>query len=151
MPDHASPSPNRRLRRTPCVGVCSTTYGDLVCRGCKRFAHEIVAWNGYAEQQREAVWLRLRALLAQSVRAHLRVVDENKLRDAARAAGIEADLPWEALAFQTVRQHPAALVALGLAAASDATLETAAVARVVDREFYLRSQAYYEASFKTLA
>ena len=151
MPDRASPSPNRRLRRTPCVGVCSTTYGDLVCRGCKRFAHEVVAWNGYAERQREAVWLRLRTLLAQSVYAHLRVVDENKLRDAAREAGIAADLPLEALAFQTVRQHPAALAALGLAAVSDATLETAAAARVVDREFYLRSQAHYEASFKTLA
>ncbi|MEC9132488.1 MAG: DUF1289 domain-containing protein, partial [Pseudomonadota bacterium] len=23
-------------RPTPCVGICSTTYGDLVCRGCKR-------------------------------------------------------------------------------------------------------------------
>ncbi len=28
--------------RTPCVGMCSTTYGDLVCRGCRRFSHEIV-------------------------------------------------------------------------------------------------------------
>ncbi|MEM9624509.1 MAG: DUF1289 domain-containing protein, partial [Pseudomonadota bacterium] len=34
-------------KRTPCVGICSTTYGDLVCRGCKRFAHEIVQWNAY--------------------------------------------------------------------------------------------------------
>ena len=151
MPDRVPPSPNRRLRRTPCVGVCSTTYGDLVCRGCKRFAHEVVAWNGYAERQREAVWLRLRALLAQSVRAHLRVVDEDKLRAAARKAGIETDLPLEALAFHTVRQHPAALATLGLAATRDATLGTAALARAVDREFHLRSQAHYEASFKTLA
>ncbi|KAA0952431.1 DUF1289 domain-containing protein, partial [Pseudomonas sp. ANT_H14] len=22
--------------KTPCVGLCSTVYGDLVCRGCNR-------------------------------------------------------------------------------------------------------------------
>ncbi|HMW48455.1 MAG TPA: DUF1289 domain-containing protein, partial [Cellvibrionaceae bacterium] len=22
--------------RTPCIGVCSTGIGDVVCRGCKR-------------------------------------------------------------------------------------------------------------------
>ncbi|MCF8976542.1 DUF1289 domain-containing protein, partial [Pseudomonas edaphica] len=27
--------------KTPCVGLCSTVYGDLVCRGCKRFHHEV--------------------------------------------------------------------------------------------------------------
>ena len=49
-------------KRTPCVGICSTTYGDLVCRGCKRFAHEIVQWNGYDEGQQDAVRERLTRL-----------------------------------------------------------------------------------------
>ena len=155
MPDELPPTGGAelspRLRRTPCVGVCSTTYGDLVCRGCKRFAHEIVAWNGYAEHQRDVVWLRLRTLLAESVRAHLRVVDEDKLRAAARAAGIDTDMPVEALAFHTARVHTAALASLGLAARTAAPLAAAEAARAVDREFYLRSQAHYEASFKTLA
>ncbi|HBZ99754.1 MAG TPA: DUF1289 domain-containing protein, partial [Pseudomonas sp.] len=22
--------------KTPCIGLCSTVYGDVVCRGCKR-------------------------------------------------------------------------------------------------------------------
>ena len=29
------------IKRTPCIGVCSTTYGDDICRGCRRFRHEI--------------------------------------------------------------------------------------------------------------
>ena len=49
-------------RPTPCVGICSTTYGDLVCRGCKRFAHEIVQWNGYDGDQQQRVWQRLKTL-----------------------------------------------------------------------------------------
>ena len=62
------------------MGVCSTTYGDLVCRGCKRFAHEIVGWNGYLEEQRELVWARLNGLLRDSVRTVLVIVDEDRLR-----------------------------------------------------------------------
>lgn len=38
--------PNQTIK-TPCVGLCSTVYGDLVCRGCKRFHHEVIHWNGY--------------------------------------------------------------------------------------------------------
>jgi predicted Fe-S protein YdhL (DUF1289 family) len=36
---------------TPCIGVCSTGIGDVVCRGCKRYAQEVIHWNGYSEQQ----------------------------------------------------------------------------------------------------
>lgn len=37
--------------KTPCIGLCSTVYGDLVCRGCKRFHHEVIQWNGYGEEE----------------------------------------------------------------------------------------------------
>jgi predicted Fe-S protein YdhL (DUF1289 family) len=54
--------PNQTIK-TPCVGLCSTVYGDLVCRGCKRFHHEVIHWNGYDEEKKRAVWLRLEQLL----------------------------------------------------------------------------------------
>ncbi|WP_226704400.1 DUF1289 domain-containing protein [Microbulbifer elongatus] len=41
--------------RTPCIGVCSTGIGDNVCRGCKRFAHEVIDWNAYSEEQRRII------------------------------------------------------------------------------------------------
>ena len=31
-------------------------YGDLVCRGCKRFHYEVINWNGYNEEEKRAVW-----------------------------------------------------------------------------------------------
>jgi len=140
----------RPLRRTPCVGVCSTTYGDLVCRGCKRFSHEIVGWNAYSEDQRERIWSRLNTLLTDSVRAHLEVVDEDKLRSVATRLKLHnaADLPAEVLAFRTLRTRAVPLEALGLHprhvghSAGD-------TARAIDTEFYVRSRAHYEASFKT--
>ena len=51
-----------RKVKTPCVGVCSTVFGDQVCRGCKRFHHEVIEWNGYTDVQKETVWNRLESL-----------------------------------------------------------------------------------------
>ena len=64
---------------TPCIGVCSTALGDAVCRGCKRFSHEVIDWNGYSEEQKQAVDRRLDEFLSQVVANKLRVVDANLL------------------------------------------------------------------------
>ncbi|MEF9896767.1 MAG: DUF1289 domain-containing protein [Pseudomonas sp.] len=61
--------------KTPCVGLCSTVYGDLVCRGCKRYDYEIIAWNGYEEDQKHAVMQRLDILLAQAMAGKCEVFD----------------------------------------------------------------------------
>ena len=50
---------------TPCVGRCSTVFGDAVCRGCRRFSHEVIYWNTYTAEQRLAVWTRLDVQLDQ--------------------------------------------------------------------------------------
>ena len=143
--------PARPLRRTPCVGVCSTTYGDLVCRGCKRYAHEIVGWNAYSDDQRERVWTRLNVLLTDSVRAHIDIVDEGKLRSVATRLKLHnaTELPAEVLAFRTLRTRSVPLEALGLhpRQAGHSSIDTA---RAIDTEFYVRSRAHYEASFRTL-
>ena len=35
--------------KTPCIGICSTTsLGDKICRGCKRFNFEVIRWNSYS-------------------------------------------------------------------------------------------------------
>ena len=44
---------------TPCAGRCSTVFGDNVCRGCRRFSHEVIHWNRYSEEEQLAVWKRL--------------------------------------------------------------------------------------------
>ena len=44
---------------TPCLGICSTTYGDDVCKGCKRFVHEIINWPKYSQDERALVNDRL--------------------------------------------------------------------------------------------
>lgn len=50
---------------TPCAGRCSTVFGDAVCRGCRRFNHEVIRWNTFSAEQHAAVWHRLDAQLDQ--------------------------------------------------------------------------------------
>lgn len=150
------------LKRSPCVGICSTTYGDLVCRGCKRFAHEIVQWNGFEEGQRQLVWQRLLAIREGTVRDFLQLIDEPALRSSAKALNIlEADaydsfnLAYEVL--RRLQRRPADLseVGLGLHAGQRQGLDVENVPRAllerIDREFYQRSVAHYERNFRTLA
>ncbi len=66
--------------KTPCIGVCSTGIGDDVCRGCKRFSHEVIHWNAYTEAQKRSIYARLDSLLSQLVAARVEVFDAQKLR-----------------------------------------------------------------------
>lgn len=66
--------------KTPCIGVCSTGIGDSVCRGCKRFAHEVIGWNSYNDDERRAIMARIEALITQVVQERVVVLDEAQLR-----------------------------------------------------------------------
>lgn len=74
--------------KTPCTGLCSTVYGDVVCRGCKRFHHEVVGWNAYNAPMKQAVWQRLEYLLCPLAARHFQVRDEVRLRQQMMARGI---------------------------------------------------------------
>jgi predicted Fe-S protein YdhL (DUF1289 family) len=65
--------------KTPCIGVCSTGIGDVVCRGCKRFAHEVIDWNGYSNEQKQLVNARIDGFLQQIVGNMLEIKDEKLL------------------------------------------------------------------------
>lgn len=66
---------------TPCIGVCSTVIGDVVCRGCKRFSHEIIEWNSFSDDQKRAIDNRLEQLLDQVVSRYLLVTDSRRLAE----------------------------------------------------------------------
>lgn len=65
--------------KTPCVGICSTGIGDSVCRGCKRFGHEVIDWNRYTHEQKLLIAQRLETFLAQIVQNMIQILDEKVL------------------------------------------------------------------------
>ena len=154
-------------KRTPCVGICSTTYGDLVCRGCKRFAHEIVEWNAYDEDQKTLIRDRLQRLQDEVVSQSLDVLERSRLQQAVADAALAGLPQWEGI-YQLLRdmvRRERTLASVGLRArgasldpqgpgqavgAPADALDTLVLLQAVDKELYARSRAHYERNFKVL-
>ena len=67
--------------KTPCIGICSTTsLGDRVCRGCKRYAREVIDWNGYDEEAKSAVLTRIESLITQLFDSRFRINSPERLK-----------------------------------------------------------------------
>ncbi|MEQ8409147.1 MAG: DUF1289 domain-containing protein [Gammaproteobacteria bacterium] len=67
--------------KTPCIGICSTTsLGDKVCRGCKRYSFEVIAWNGYSADEKSAVLSRIEKLVCQILEHKLRIFSVPNLK-----------------------------------------------------------------------
>ena len=71
------PKLQKKRSSTPCLGICSTTVGDEVCKGCKRFAHEIVSWTKYSQEEREIVNDRLEKFKIQILQHRFAITDKN--------------------------------------------------------------------------
>jgi uncharacterized protein len=145
---------SRALRSSPCVGICSTTYGDMVCRGCKRFAHEIVAWNTYSDDQRARVWQRLLNLRDDATAAFVAIDDVGALRVAGNRAQLQrsSDMSLLTLSYELLRRRArdlGSLIEIGLRPLRDDPTDPVLVRDAIDAEFQLRSVAYFEQSFHT--
>jgi predicted Fe-S protein YdhL (DUF1289 family) len=65
------------MTKTPCIGICSTTtFGDSVCRGCKRYAKEVLNWISYSDEMKQAVLKRLEFLATQILSDRFEIIDE---------------------------------------------------------------------------
>ncbi len=139
--------------KTPCIGVCSTGIGDNVCRGCKRFAHEIIHWNSYSEPQKQIIDRRLESFLCQIVASKLKVVDVNLLQWHLEAQNIPYQTSKDACIWayellraganqiDDIRQYGLQLET----SFSDYSLP--AIRSLIDDEFYILSSAHYERYF----
>ncbi len=140
---------NHRIK-TPCVGLCSTVYGDLVCRGCKRFHHEVVNWNLYNDEEKRAVWLRLEILLVQVMAAKVDVFDAARLRQQLEQRQIrfvpeQSEYCW---AYQLIARGARVinqLEAYGMVLLPEFRDWSLPELRdAIDREFFLLSEAHYD-------
>lgn len=139
------------LKGSPCIGVCSTTYGDLICRGCYRFAHEVTDWNGYDGVQRLAVQGRLDALRAGAVGHHLgaeRIAQLVALAGSVKLRRIAA-LSSQAIAYEVLRRLTLWGKPLPWRTEPAASQnEGRALLAAIDNEMLQRSRAHYQRSHK---
>lgn len=140
---------NQRIK-TPCVGLCSTVFGDSVCRGCKRFHHEVINWNGYSDEEKQAVWLRLEMLLVQVMAAKLEVFDEALLLKQLEQRKIRF-VPHQSAycwAYQLLARGARVITQLdayGISLLPEfRDWELPDLRDAIDREFFLLSEAHFE-------
>ncbi len=125
-----------------------------MCRGCKRYSHEIVQWNAFADEQRGLVWERLLELREGAVLAELAVADRELLNAKAAALRVEEPEGFSAanLAYEVLRRaarRVATLEELGLGSLTGRA--PLAALEAIDADFYQRSLARYERDYHTLA
>ena len=73
---------------TPCIGICSTVFGDQVCRGCRRYNEEVVNWNRYDIDQKKAIYLRLNTLSEPVLKPKLLILSQETLTATLKNKGI---------------------------------------------------------------
>ncbi len=144
-----------RLTRTPCIGVCSTTsVGDSICRGCKRYAFEVIRWNAYQDEEKESVLRRIEALTVQIMQDKLHVVSRQALLEAMARFSLPVNMAlspycWINTLFQKAPLQQLVLEECGLSVApAYATLSTQALADLVDEQLLTLCQAHFERYFQ---
>lgn len=60
--------------RSPCIGRCSTSLGDDICKGCKRTAQEVIEWNGYTREQKVVIIERIRGYMKTNSGRDVRII-----------------------------------------------------------------------------
>ena len=78
--------------KTPCIGICSTTsVGDWVCRGCKRYSTEVIGWISFGEEEKAAVMRRIEKLNTQILQEKFAIDSEEELRAGLRRLSVPYD------------------------------------------------------------
>lgn len=139
--------------KTPCIGVCSTVFGDEVCRGCKRFVHEVIDWNIYDDEQKLLVKKRLEDLSQQVLASKIRVVDETKFAVTINKVQVDAEQHQAILILELLRKAAKQIRDFsehGLQVLPDYQHYSAnALKELIDSEIHILATATYHKNFKS--
>ena len=138
---------------TPCIGVCSTVFGDEVCRGCKRFVHEVIDWNAYDDAQKTLVLERLKSFTEQVITGKIKVVDPERFSQSLKVVGVRHGKQTMATAILDFLRRSSRqiedLTEHGLAQMPEYRSCSAEELKfIIEEEILILSQATYNRSFK---
>ena len=142
-----------RSVKTPCIGVCSTVFGDEVCRGCKRFQNEVIDWNGYQDSQKIAVLSRLESLKTQIMKSKISIVNKKLLQNQLDTLDIKYvidDNPF-CWVFDLLRQASQSIDSLqdfGVVLKDGAENNLFELKKVIESELFSLSEAHFQRYFK---
>ena len=135
--------------KTPCVGVCSASIGDDVCRGCKRFSHEVIDWNAYTESQRRTIADRLESFLQQVVSNKIRVADASLLSTQLQHQNIRFDINQDphCWVFKLLKEGASQIDPQQYGLVLEPSWKSRNLVEIkdaIDKDYYALSCAYYD-------
>ena len=147
------PKLQKKRSSTPCLGICTTTFGDEVCKGCKRFSHEIVSWTKYSIEEREIVNDRLEKFKVQILKDRFEVFDEKLLSKNLDQMGINFNhslnpLTWIYDLFRAAGSQTFDLENFGIKSLKN--IDAVKVRDEINRELLELSEVHHERYFKKI-
>ena len=147
------PKLQKKRSSTPCLGICTTTFGDEVCKGCKRFSHEIVSWTKYSIEEREIVNDRLEKFKVQILKDRFEVFDEKLLSKNLDQMGINFNhslnpLTWIYDLFRAAGSQTFDLENFGIKSLKN--FDAVKVRDEINRELLELSEVHHERYFKKI-
>tara|TARA_B100001027_G_scaffold91418_1_gene62757 strand:- start:1267 stop:1713 length:447 start_codon:yes stop_codon:yes gene_type:complete len=145
------PKLQKKRSSTPCLGICTTTFGDEVCKGCKRFSHEIVSWTKYSIEEREIVNDRLEKFKVQILKDRFEVYDDKLLSKNLDQMGINFNhslnpLTWIYDLFRAAGSQTFDLENFGIKSLKN--FDSITVRDEINRELLELSEVHHERYFK---
>ena len=147
---------NNFLTKTPCIGICSTTYGDEICRGCKRFSYEVTSWIKYTDSEKDNVNRRLQKFKKLILSDKFSIIDEQLLRKSLDDAKIMYNdklepICWLFDLFRALSQESLKLSALGIALKPSYSKHSISeLKELINKEFFELSTAHYQRYIKNI-
>ena len=143
----------RKSVKTPCVGICSTVFGDEVCRGCKRYQHEIIDWNSYDQSEKSFVLNRLESLKVQIMEPKVTVFDAKLLKSKLLEYKVKFDeesnpLCWVFDLLRTGSQSIQNTKDFGFSLPDTDISELASLKKDMEEELFELSEAHYDRYYK---
>tara|TARA_B100000700_G_C14756851_1_gene720205 strand:+ start:147 stop:602 length:456 start_codon:yes stop_codon:yes gene_type:complete len=143
----------RKSLKTPCVGICSTVFGDEVCRGCKRFQYEVIEWNSFNDSEKRAVLDRLETLKILIMESKIKVFDATLLKQKLKHFKVRFDednnpLCW---VFDLLRSGSESIQDpkdFGFNLINDSVPNLSELKRIMEEELFELSEAHYQRYFK---
>ncbi len=79
---------------TPCIGICSTIYGDEICRGCFRHFQDVIDWNTFEPSQKIVILQQLNALTTRVMEQKIDLFDTVLLQQKCLHLKLRIRLNW---------------------------------------------------------
>jgi|TARA_B100001094_G_scaffold196709_1_gene190727 predicted Fe-S protein YdhL (DUF1289 family) len=145
---------DKLIKRTPCIGVCSTTYGDDICRGCRRFRHEITSWIEYTDSEKSIINRRLEKFKITVLEEKFTVINPDTFKEALLQAKIRFNqdlqpICWIFDLFRSLNAENLNLEDFSLKVKKDfISTPVPQLKEDVNKEFYELSLAHYQRYIK---